>query len=233
MHKRRIRQPNRSQQTYCKAFSNYNRGSDPNRAWNATECKCTLEALLKGVSTKHATELPMHLNREETRKTHCNTLKNFPLHGFSKHLHWFRCSGKGKHLNLASRQNPAANQLTTNALQEFQQQRPWFRSQPVLEHRRTQMHSGGASCRGIHQTRNRAAHASEPELNPRNSPQHVEKLFIVRFQQASPLVQMQRKREASEPCGKAESGSQTAHNKRIARISATTPMVQIPTHMNR
>ena len=34
--------------------------------------------------------------------------------------------------------------------------------------------------------------------------------------------------EASEPCRKAESGSQTTHSKRIARLSATTPEVQIP-----
>ena len=39
---------------------------------------------------------------------------------------------------------------------------------------------------------------------------------------------MQRKREASEPCSKAESGIQTAHNKRVARLSATVPVVQIP-----
>ena len=69
--------------------------------------------------------------------------------------------------------------------------------------------------------------ASEPELNPRNSPQLIEKLSIVRLHQASPLVQMQWKRRASEPCHKAESGSQSTRNKRVARISATTPVVQI------
>ena len=90
-----------------------------------------------------------------------------------------------------------------------------------------QMHSGGASCRGIHQTRSRVVQASEPELNPRNSPQHVEKLFIARIQQASPPVQMQRKRRVSEPCGKAESGSQSTHNKCIAGLSATVPEVQM------
>ena len=57
-----------------------------------------------------------HLNREETRKTHCNSLKNFLLHGFNKHLHRFRCSGKGEHLNLAVRQNPIFNPLTTSTL---------------------------------------------------------------------------------------------------------------------
>ncbi len=91
-----------------------------------------------------------------------------------------------------------------------------------------QIHPGSASGRGIHQTRNRTAHASEPELNPRNSLQHIEKLSIAKFQQESPLVQMQQKRRASEPCRKAESGSQLTHNKRVARISATTPVVQIP-----
>ena len=61
-----------------------------------------------------------HLNREETRKTHYNSLKTFPLHDFGKHLPWFRCSGKGEYLNLAARQNPAAKPLTTSALQDFQ-----------------------------------------------------------------------------------------------------------------
>ena len=42
------------------------------------------------------------------------------------------------------------------------------------------------------------------------------------------FTQMQRKRRASEPCHKAESGTQSTHNKRVAKISATTPMVQIP-----
>ena len=81
---------------------------------------------------------------------------------------------------------------------------------------------------GIHQTRSRTAHASEPEQNPKDSLQCIEKLFVARFKQASPLVQMQRKRGASEPRIKAESGSQPTHSKRVARISATTPMVQIP-----
>ena len=132
------------------------------------------------------------------------------------------------HLNLASRQNPAANPLTANALQEFLQLRPWFRSQPGLEHHRTQIRLEGTSERGIHQTRSRTAHASEPELNPRNSLQHIETLSIVRLHQASPLVQMQWERDASEPYHKAESGSQPTHSKRVARSSTTTPMVQIP-----
>ena len=42
-----------------------------------------------------------HLNRDKIQETHCNSLRNFILRGFSKHLSWFRCSGKGKHLNPA------------------------------------------------------------------------------------------------------------------------------------
>ena len=80
-----------------------------------------------------------HLNREETRKNHCNSLRNFPLQGFNKHIHRFRCSGKGEHLNRAERQNPAANPLTANALQDFQQLCPWFRSLAGLECRGMQM----------------------------------------------------------------------------------------------
>ena len=269
----------------------------------------------------------MHLNREEIQTNRYNTLRNFPLQGFNKRIHRFRCSGKREHLNLATRQNstlkplttnalqdfqqlhprfrsmaglecrgmqihpgsasgrgihqtrnrtahasepeqnprnspqlieklsvarfqqahsqvqmqwkrgasepcrkadPAANPLTTNALQEFLQLRPWFRSQPGLEHRRLQMRPEGVSGKGIHQTRNRTAHASEPEQNSKNPLQHIEKLSIVKFQQASPLVQMQQKMGASEPYHKTESGNQTASNKRIARLSTTTPKVQIP-----
>ena len=211
----------------CKTFSDYAHGSDPWRGWNTAECKCALETLLAGVSTKRATEQPMHLNRSKTRKIHCNSLRNFPLRGFSKHLPWFRCSGKWEHLNRAERQNPATKPLAINALQDFQQLHPRFRSQTGLEHRRIQMCLGGTSGKGIHQTRNRTAHASEPEQNSKNPLQHIEKLSIVRLHQASPLVQMQQKMGASEPYHKTESGNQTASNKRIARLSATTPMVQI------
>ena len=138
MQKGRIRQPTHSQQTHCKTFNNYTQGSDPWRGWNAAECKYTLEVLLAGVSTKHATEQHMHLNRSKTRKIHCNSLRNFPLQGFSKNLPWFRCSGKGEHLNLATRQNSTLNLLITNKLQDFQQLYPWFRSQTGLEHHRMQ-----------------------------------------------------------------------------------------------
>ena len=70
--------------------------------------------------------------------------------------------------------------------------------------------------------------ASEPERNSNKPPQHIEKLSITRIQQAHFLVQMQRQREASEPCSKAESGTQSTHNKHIAGLSATVPVVQIP-----
>ena len=69
--------------------------------------------------------------------------------------------------------------------------------------------------------------ASEPEQNSKNQPQFIDKLSIARFKQASPLVQMQWKRRASEPYHKTESGSQTAHNKRIARFFETAHEVQI------
>ena len=169
----------------------------------------------------------MHLNREEIQTNRYNTLRNFPLQGFNKHIPWFRCSGKREHLNLATRQNSTLKPLTTNALQDFQQLHPRFRSMAGLECRGMQIHPGSASGRGIHQTRNRTAHASEPRQNPRNSPQLIEKLSVARFQQAHSQVQMQWKRGASEPCRKAESGSQLTHNKCVAILSATTPEVQI------
>ena len=169
-----------------------------------------------------------HLNRKITQINRCNLLRNFLLYGFSKHLYRFRCSGKGEYLNPASRQNPVFNPLITNALQNFQRLHPWFRCQPGLEHRRMQIRHGSTSGKGLHQTRDSTAHASEPEQNPKNSLQLIERLSVVWFQQASPPVQMQRKMGASEPCSKVESGSQAAHNKHIAGLLATTPMVQIP-----
>ena len=105
---------------------------------------------------------PGHLNRKEIQEIHCNTLENFLLHGFNKHLHRFRCSGKVEHLNLAARQNLAVNPLTTNALQNFQQLCPRFRSQTGLEGNRLQMCPGGASGWGTPERANRTAQASEP-----------------------------------------------------------------------
>ena len=133
-----------------------------------------------------------HLNRSKTQNINRNSLKNFSLYGFSKHPHRFRCSGKGEHhrfrcsgkgehLNLASRQNPAVNPFTTSALQDFRQLCPRFRSQQGLECRRLHICPGGTSERGIPERCNRAAQASEPEQNPKNSLQLIEILSVARF----------------------------------------------------
>ena len=155
-------------------------------------------------------------------------MRNFPLQGFNKHIHRFGCSGKGEHLNLTARQNPAAKPLTASTLQDFQQLSPWFRSLAGLECSGMQTCLGGTSGMGIHQTRSRTSQASEPRQNPRNSLQHIEKLSIARFKQASLLVQMWQKKEASEPRNKAKSNTQLTHNKCVVRLSATEPEVQIP-----
>ena len=185
--------------------------------------------LLAEVFQKGPTEQHRHLNRNKNQEIHRNSLNNFLLQGLDKHIHWFRCGGKEKHLNPASRLNQTANPLTTNALQDFQQPCPRFRSQAGMECHRPQMCLGGTSEKGIPERTNRTAHASEPERKTRNPPQHIEKLYLAQFWQASPLVQMRRKREASEPCIKAKCNSQLFHNKRIAGFSATVPVVQIPT----
>ena len=140
-----MQQPTLSQQTHCRTFSNRARGSDPKRVWNATDCKCALEALLKRVFPKGPTEQHRHLNRNKNQEIHRNSLNNFLLQDLNKHIHWFRCGGKEKHLNPASRLNQTANPLTTNALQDFQQPCPRFRSQAGMECHRPQMCPGGAS----------------------------------------------------------------------------------------
>ena len=71
---------------------------------------------MASASTKGLAEQHMHLNPNKTQKISRNTLRDFLLRSFSKKLSWFRCSGKGEHLNHAERQNPAANHLTANAL---------------------------------------------------------------------------------------------------------------------
>ena len=95
-------------------------------------------------------------------------MRNFPLQGFNRHLHWFRCSGKREHLNLAARQNQAANQLTTNVLQDFRQLCPWFRCQHGLERSGMQMCPGGASGGGSTKRAAEQPGASEPERNSKN-----------------------------------------------------------------
>ena len=92
---------------------------------------------------------------------------------------------------------------------------------------RNAMHPGGTSGRGIHQTRSRTAHASEPELNPRNSLQHIEKLSIARFQQASSLVQMQRKMGASEQEQNPRNSLQHIERLSIAKFRQASPLVQM------
>ena len=124
--------------------------------------------------TAHASE------PEQNTKNHCNSLRYFLLRDFSKHLHWFRCSGKGEYLNLAARL-PAAKPLTTSILQNFRQLCPRFRSQQGLECRRLHICPGGTSERGIPERCNRAAQASEPEQNPKNSLQLIEILSVARF----------------------------------------------------
>ena len=116
------------------------------RSQAGLECR-GMQTCPGGASAKHEAEQPSHLNRNQTQTNRCNTLRDFPLHGFSKHLHWFRFSGKGKHLNPAARQNTAANPLTTSTLQDFRKLHPRFRSQAGLECRGIQMHPGGTSER--------------------------------------------------------------------------------------
>ena len=169
-----MQKPTLSQQTHCKTFSNRARGSDPKRVWNATDRKCAPEMLLAEVFQKGPTEQHRHLNRNKNQEIHRNTLKNFILRSFNKNLPWFRCGGKEKHLNPASRLNQTANPLTTNALQDFQQLCPRFRSQTSLECHRLQMCLGGTSEKGIPERTNRTAQASESEQKPRNPPQFIE-----------------------------------------------------------
>ena len=181
-----------------------------------------------GVSTKRATEQPWHLNRDRTRKIHCNSLRNFPLHRFRKHIPWFRCCGKVEHLNRNQTQRNHCNTLKNFLLYGFSKHLLWFRCQQGLERSGMQMCPGGASGGGATKRAAEQPGASEPEQNPRKSLQHIGKLYIAGFQQESPLVQMQRKRRASEPCNKAESSRQPTHNKRVAGLSVTVPEVQIP-----
>ena len=169
----------------------------------------------------------MHLNPNKTQKISRNTLRDFLLQSFSKKLPWFRCSGKGEHLNHAERQNPAAKPLTTNALQDFKQQYPRFRSHTGLECHRMQIRPGGTSDRGFHQTRNRVANASEPERNSKNPLQFIERLPIAKFHQASSLVQMQRKKGASEPERNSKKPLQHIEKLSIAKFHQASPLVQM------
>ena len=113
-----------------------------------------------------------------------------------------RCVGRKEHLYLQIEYGQATECCSAEALQYMRQAK---RSRIYVE-----------------------IQASEPERNSNKPPQHIEKFSITRIQQAHSLVQMQRQREASEPCIKAKSNRQPTHNKRIARLSATAPEVQIP-----
>ena len=64
----------------------------------------------------------MHLNPNENLNNRCNSLNNFYLHRFTKNSSAFRCSEILEHLNPAKTQIQIHNQLTTNVLQDFQQQ---------------------------------------------------------------------------------------------------------------
>ena len=205
----------------------------PTWVWNTAECKCTLEVLPAGVSTKRATEQHRHLNRNKTQTNRRNTLRNFHCTVLAGTSTGSDAAEKSSICTLHQGRIRQPNHSQQTRCKTFGNNARGSDPNMGLEHRRMQMHSGGASCRGIHQTRNRTAQASEPEQNSKNQPQFIEKLFIAWFWQTSPLVQIRRKIEASEPYSKAESGSQPTHNKRVAKLSATTPVVQIPTHMNR
>ncbi len=61
----------------------------------------------------------MHLNLNQNRKYHHNSLSNFQLHEHPKHLSMFRCSEKQEHLNSAKIRILTLNALTANVLQEF------------------------------------------------------------------------------------------------------------------
>ena len=139
---------------------------------------------------------------------------------------------RNKCVARSSTTTPMVQILATNALQDLQQLHPWFRSLAGLEHHRLQIHSGGASGRGSHQTRNRTAQASEPRQNPRNSPQHIEKLSIARIKQASLLVQMQWERDAaSEPEQNSKNPLQRIEKLPIAKFQQESPLVQMQRKM--
>ena len=90
---------------------------------------------------------------------------------------------------------------------------------------------GGTLERGIHQTRNRTAHASEPEQNSKNPLQHIEKLSIVRLHQESPLVQMWQKKEASEPGQNPRNPPQLTERLSVARFQQAHSQVRMQRKM--
>ena len=61
--------------------------------------------------TAHASE------PEQNTKNHCNSLRYFLLRDFSKHLHWFRCSGKGSGSQTAHNKYIAEFSATVSEVQ--------------------------------------------------------------------------------------------------------------------
>ena len=133
--KRKFKHPTCWRQAYCKNFNSNTRGSDAQWEGNTAECKLALQALLERVSPKGTTKRPKHLNLNQNRKSHHNTLNNFQLQRFIKKLYVFRCTGKQQHLNSAKTQIQAPNTLITSILQEFQQQYPRFRCSGKAKYR--------------------------------------------------------------------------------------------------
>ena len=139
--------------------------------------------------------LNLNLNPKETQEAHCNSLNNFLLQGFDKHIHWFRCSEKREHLNSAKMQIQAPNTLITSVLQEFQQQYPRFRCSVGRKHRRVQTRPAGTSGKGLTERHHKPPHASEPEPKPQKPLQRTEQLLVAEIHQELHSVQMQRKQE--------------------------------------
>ena len=121
----------------------------------------------------------------------------------------------------------ATNTLTTSTLLEIQQQYPRFRCSVEMKHARMQTRPGGTSGRGSTERHHKPPHASEPEPKPQISSQLTEQLSVAEIRQESLRVQMQPKTGASELCENVDSSAQRVHTKRIARISAAIPTVQM------
>ena len=117
--------------------------------------------------------------------------------------------------------------LTASALQEFQRQYPRFRSSVGREGRRVQTRPAGTSGKGSTEQHYKPPQASEPEPKPQKPLQPAEQLSLARIYQVTLRVQMHRETTASELRQNADSSTQHANNKRIARISAAIPTVQM------
>ena len=134
---------------------------------------------------------------------------------------------KQPHLNSAKMRIQVCNILTTNVLQGFLRQCPRFRCSVGVKHPRVQTCPAGTSEKGSIERHCKTPHASEPEQKPQISSQLTEKLLVAEIRQEFLRVQMHRKTTASELCKNADSSTQHANNKRIERISAAIPKVQM------